>query len=74
MEGWAVYAALSPLEWAHGRAMALDFQWPILPAALAVGLVLLARPPVQPIEEDGDENGEASDAGREPSGEEEVSK
>jgi len=69
VEGWAVYAALSPLEWAHGRAMALDFQWPILPAALALGLVMLARPPVQPIEE----NGEASDAGREPSGEEEVS-
>ena len=72
-EGWAVYAALSPLEWAHGRAMTLDFQWPILPAALAVGLVLLARPPVQSIEEDGEENGEAHDAGRESSGEEEVS-
>jgi hypothetical protein len=73
VEGWAAYAALSPLEWAHGRAVAMDFQWPILPTVLAVGLVLLAGPPVQPIEENGEENGEASDAGRDSSGEEEVS-
>ncbi|HIK61761.1 MAG TPA: hypothetical protein EYF98_13840 [Planctomycetes bacterium] len=81
VEGLAVYAALSPLEWAHGRAMAMDFQWPILPAALAVGLVLLASPPVQLIDEDSEEGGEASgeenaaspEAGSEPSEEEEVS-
>lgn len=68
-EGWAVFAALSPLEWVHGRAVALDFQWPILPAALAVGLLLLASPPVHPIEE----NEEVTGTGREQSGEDEVS-
>ena len=71
-EGWADFAALSPLEWVHGRAMALDFQWPILPAALAVGLLLLATPPMHPTKEkEGDED--ATEAGGEQPGEGEVS-
>ncbi len=72
VQGWAAYASLSPLEWAHGRALALDFEWPILPAALAVGLVLLASPPVQ-SPEDNEENEEAAATDREPAGAEEES-
>jgi hypothetical protein len=52
--------------------MALDFQWPILPAALAVGLLLLATPPMYPTKEkEGDED--ATEAGGEQPGEGEVS-
>jgi hypothetical protein len=49
--------------------VASDFQWPILPAVLAVGLLLLASPPVHPLEE----NEEVTGTGREQPGEEEVS-
>lgn len=65
LESWAALAGLSPLEWAHGRALALDFQWPVLPALLVAGLVLLAAPPPV-IDGDEQESGpirEPSEAG-----------
>lgn len=65
LESWAAFAGLSPLEWAHGRALVLDFQWPILPALLVAGLVLLAAPPpvIDGDEGESDPISEPSEAG-----------